>query len=111
MTETLNDLKTTGAFEFRTEPTKETYISRNGRTVHKTAGMEYARTKAGLIPLSEWYSRLEEAVKIEGKETLLKSIEHHVRKCAWLKSEQDRHQYALQCIVDEAYKCWKDFTA
>ena len=105
---TIEDLKWRGSREYREEPTGSYTTNRNGRRVPVTKGTESVRTVgAGTMPLAEWYLRMETALKKEGKEDLLEEVIDHCRHLAWLKSDRDVKEYALECISTEAYKAWR----
>lgn len=79
-----------------------------GRWRDKTVGVEYARTKEGLIPQSEWYEKAEKAVTESGDKDLLDAIIEHVKEnCAWLKDGQHKG-YALECLIRGSYEAWND---
>ena len=42
-------------------------------------------------------------------EDLLQKIIEHCRKLAWLKTEQQLTEYALECLESKAYYAWEDF--
>ena len=107
---TLDELNQAGCTEFRAEPTGRWIESRNGRRKMETRGVEYITTKAGRFEMSEWHGLLEEAVFCEEQTWLLNIIIKHVRDhCAWLHTEKEIRNYALECLSSDAYKHWKDF--
>lgn len=112
MTYKLCDLEWRSSRLYRQEPTGSFTTNRNGRKVPITKGTEYVKTAAaGTMPLSEWYRRAETAVKNEGKDGLLKRIEDHCKRhIAWLHSDQEFHEYALECLSSKAYKAWDGFS-
>ena len=106
----VKDLRSTGTREFRAVPTGNWIPTRNGRRKMETVGKEDIPTKNGKIEASEWYELLDRAVINEGKSELLRNIETHVKNhCAWLRTEKEVHEYALECFSDEAYLHWPDF--
>lgn len=110
MNYTIEDLKQTGAMEFRTVPTGEYITAGNGRRKMVTVGKEYVPTRCGKLDKDEWCRLMEEAIREEDKNTLLFQIETHCRlHCAWLHTDQDVHEYAMSCLSSGAYKHWKDF--
>lgn len=107
----VEDLRQISALEFRTEPTGNWTVSRNGRRKMETIGKEYVPTSIGKIERKEWYRLMEEAVKTEKKSDLLLKIETYVKKhCAWLRTEMDVREYAMDCLSSNAYTHWKDFS-
>ena len=107
---TTEDLRWRGSREYRNEPTGSYTTNRNGKRVPVLKGTEYVRTAgAGTIPLAEWYLRMKTAVKEEGLEDLLQKIIEHCRKLAWLKTEQQVTEYALECMQCKAYQAWEGF--
>ena len=106
----IDDLKQTQALEFKAIPTGNWIIAGNGKRKMETVGAEFVPTRSGKIELGEWCQLMEEAIRQEGKNTLLFQIETYVRlHCAWLHSDKEVHQYAMMCLSSEAYKHWKDF--
>lgn len=103
---TLESLRQAGAKEFRTEPTGTFTVNRNGKRVPVTMGVEYVTTKgAGRIPEQEWY----ELIRKVADPALLEKIKDHCRKLAWLKTEKEVEDYALECLANEAYLHWEDW--
>lgn len=106
----IDDLRWKGSREYRNKPTGSYTTNRNGKRVPVLKGTEYVRTVgAGVMPLAEWYLRMQTAVKEEGLEDLLQKIIEHCRKLAWLKTEQQLTEYALECLESKAYYAWEDF--
>ena len=105
---TLDELKQTGCNEFRSEPTGRWIETRNGKRKMETRGVEYVTTKAGRFERGKWHSYLEEAVFCEDLTGLLNIIIKHVRDhCAWLHTEKEIRNYALECLSSGAYHSWK----
>ena len=106
----LQQLRLTAAREYRQVTTGTYHKNRNGRRVPDTVGVEYITTPSGRYPLAEWVVLVEKAILEDKKEELLRLLEAHVAKhCAWLKTTAHVHEYALECLVDEAYLAWEDF--
>lgn len=104
----LKSLKQTGCNEFRSEPTGRWIETRNGKRKMETRGVEYVTTKAGRFEREKWHSYLEEAVFCEDLTRLLNVIIGHVRAhCAWLHTNKDTRNYALECLSSGAYHSWK----
>lgn len=106
---TIEELKWTGAREFRAVPTGDFKLSRNGKRVAVTKGVEFVRTKSGTMEIDEWEKRMLQAVEAEGQKDLLYKIIDHVSKLAWLKKDEDVLMYALECLSTEAYRHWNGF--
>lgn len=105
---TLEELKQAGCIEFRTIPTGKWIESGNGRKKMETRGVEYVTTKAGRFEMSTWHKFLEEAVFCEEKTWLLNVLIGHVRAhCAWLHTNNDIRNYALECLSSGAYHSWE----
>ena len=111
MAYTINDLKQTSALEYRTVPNGKWHVSRNGRRVQETTGIEYVPTAVGKFEQTEWMRLAKEAVLREKGATLLKAVCDHCKKhCVWLRKEAEIEAYAVNCIVSGAYLHW-DMTA
>ena len=109
----LKDLRWTSSRLFRIEVDrmKGFRISRNGRRVPITHGVEYVKTHVGEMTLESWYERMEDAVAKEGLSDFLQKIIEYCQRCAWIHSEEERRKYALECLSSEAYKAWDDFAS
>lgn len=94
----------------RHEPTGAFTTNRNGRRVEVTEAKVYLVTDLGELAQDKWRRLVLLAVTEEDKEELLWEIEMHVRShCAWLKTEQEIKDYALECLASESYKAWEGF--
>lgn len=72
--------------------------------------MERYETPAGTFLPEEWKKRAKAAIEAEGKLTLLKKVKEHCRgHCAWIHTESDLEEYAIECICSRSYRYWKDF--
>ncbi len=77
---------------------------------YKIIFQEFYETDLGELLPEEWRKQVMAAVGENGKTDLLEQIKDHCRKhCAWLHKEEEIEEYALECLVDEAYLYWKDF--
>jgi len=104
------DLRQTHVCEFRMVPTGDYTVNRNGRRVPVMQGIEYIPTACGKLPESEWARLMEAAIEREGKRDLLARIIEHCRvHCAWIRKDEERKVYAMDCLSSGAYKHWKDF--
>lgn len=108
---TIKELRSIGAREFRAVPTGDFTISRNGRRVVVTKGVEFVRMKSGMMELDEWARQMLQAVEAEGQKDLLNKIIDYCSNFAWLKKDEDVLMYALECLSSEAYKHWDGFFA
>ena len=53
---------------------------------------------------------IKEFIEITGKVKLLKMVKDYCREhCAWLKTESDIENHAIDCLLSKAYEHWKDF--
>ena len=53
---------------------------------------------------------MKEFIEIAGKSELLKTVKDYCREhCAWLKTENDIENHAIDCLLLKAYEYWKDF--
>lgn len=106
---TLEDLKMRGSFTGRAEPTGKYYINRMGNRVNEMKYNEYVVVRGHTLSKVEWYDRLLQAVREEGKEDLLEGIMEHCRGLAWLHTDKARREYALECLSSGAYMAWPEF--
>ncbi len=97
--------RTTGARKFETR-----VIGKDFRGHKITEAFEYFNTaEAGPMKLEAWYEAVKAAAVEDGLSELLERIKKHCRKnCAWLRTEQQIEEYALECLSNEAYKYWDD---
>lgn len=57
-----------------------------------------------------YYPLMKEFIEIAGKSELLKTVKDYCREhCAWLKTENDIENHAIDCLLSKAYEYWKDF--
>ena len=108
-TYTIRELVQTGANEYRTVGTGNLYMSRNGRRIEETVGVEYIPTKMGKIEQKKWFRLMEAAIDRENMGELLAEIEKACKRLAWLKTDQERHEYALQILSSRAYLHWPEW--
>lgn len=82
----------------------------NGRKLYK--GTNYKKTLFGEIEYSVWYEIAKRIIVLSGNEDLLERVKAHCREhCAWIHKEQEIEEYAIECVMDEAYMAWEDFEA
>lgn len=106
---TMEDLKVkirTG----RAMPTGSYEITRIGTKRAVTKFHETFQTNAGEFALDKWYEIARSCVDGSGSYELLARIVEHCRShCAWLKTDKDREEYALDILVGRVYRHWEDF--
>lgn len=105
------ELRQTGACEYRQVGTGSFFLNRNGRRVENTRGVEYIPTKIGKIEKPEWHRMIEEAAARENQTELLGRIEKACHRMAWLKTDKDRHEYALGVLCSGAYLYWPEWSS
>lgn len=94
----------------RSEGTGEYEITRRGTRREKSRFVERYETLAGTFLPEEWRKRAEAAIEAEGELTLLERVKDHCREhCAWLHTESDLEEYAIDCTCSRSYRHWKDF--
>lgn len=87
-------------------------ITRIGTRRAVTKFQETFRTNAGEFTPDKWYEIARSCVDSSGSGELFARIVEHCRShCAWLKSDKDREEYALDILVGRVYHHWKDFSA
>lgn len=68
------------------------------------------QTQFGSIEDINYYPLMKEFIEIAGKSELLKTVKDYCREhCAWLKTEDDIENHAIDCLLSKAYEYWKDF--
>lgn len=73
-------------------------------------GISFKKTQFGNIEDINYYPLIKEFIEIAGKSELLKTVKDHCREhCAWLKTEKDIENHAIDCLLSKAYEHWKDF--
>lgn len=94
----------------RAESTGEYEITRRGTRRKKTRFAERYVTPAGTFLPEEWKNRAKAAIEAEGELSLLERVKEHCRgHCAWLHTESELEEYAIDCTCSRAYRAWKDF--
>ena len=92
------------------EKTGEYEITRRGTRRAKTRFVERYVTPAGTFLPEEWRERALSEIEEEGEIELLERIKEHCgRFCAWLHTEKDLEEYAIECLCSRAYRYWDDF--
>lgn len=80
----------------------------SGRRIFK--GISYKKTIFGEIENSVWYKLAKQIIIISGNEQFLERVKDYCREhCAWMHKEQEIEEYAIECVMNEAYMAWEDF--
>jgi hypothetical protein len=91
-------------------PTGGYIITRFGNRRPVTKFRDFYQTNLGEFTPEKWRELTLDAIKEHGKEELLERIKEYCKKnCIWLKKECDIEEYAMECLVSEAYLYWDDF--
>lgn len=94
----------------RSEGTGTYEYTRLGTRREKSRYVERYVTQAGTFLPEEWKKRARAAIEAEGELALLERVKEHCREhCAWLHTESDLEEYAIECVCSRAYRHWKDF--
>lgn len=92
------------------EKTGEYEITRRGTRKAKTRFVERYVTSVGKFIPEEWKKQAKAAIEEEGELDLLDKVKEYCRvRCAWLHTENDLEEYAIECTCSRAYRCWEDF--
>lgn len=69
------------------------------------------KTNAGELLPEEWKRFVKNCVQVSDSQALLnKIIEHCCTHCVWLKSKNEREEYALNILAGRIYRHWKEFS-
>ena len=80
------------------------------QVVNSIGGISFKKTQFGDIEDINYYPMMKEFIEIAGKAELLKTVKDYCREhCAWLKTENDIENHAIDCLLLKAYEYWKDF--
>lgn len=80
------------------------------QVVNSIGGISFKKTQFGDIEDINYYPLMKEFIEIAGKAELLKTVKDYCREhCAWLKTENDIENHAIDCLLLKAYEYWKDF--
>lgn len=94
----------------RSEGTGEYEITKRGTRREKLRYAERYETPAGSFLPEEWKKRAMAAIEAEGEIDLLGEIKAYCKEhCAWLHTEKELEEYAIDCICSRAYRYWEDF--
>lgn len=73
-------------------------------------GISFKKTLFGDIEDSNYYPLVKELIALAGKTELLEAIKDYSREnCAWLKTESDIENHAIDCLLSKAYEYWESF--
>ncbi len=98
----MDDLAWIGVREFQSVGTGKFYKSSNGKMKEETKGVEFVNTiGAGRMTLEEWYAAMEDTVIREEKAAVLAAKIEAAESCAWLRTDQEKRQYALEGLMLE----------
>ena len=96
------DLQWRGVREGQAVATGTYSRSTNGKMKPDTRFTEYIKTAgAGRVELSEWFRLMEEAIVREGRNAELEDEIKKASGLAWLRSDKERREYALECIGNQ----------
>lgn len=94
----------------RAVPTGKFETTRRGTVKPILAYAEEYQTKAGTFSPGIWKEKALEAVKAENKLALLDKVKSYCKEhCAWLHTENELEEYALDCLCEGTYSRWPDF--
>lgn len=94
----------------RAERTGKYEITKRGTRKEIVKYAERYETPAGNFLPEDWKKRTRDAIEAEGEHALLERVKEFCRKhCAWLHTETDLEEYAMECLCSRAYRHWKDF--
>lgn len=93
------DLQWTGVREGQAVPTGTYSLSANGKRKADTRYAEHVQTAgAGRLEINEWFRLMEEAIKREGRTAELEQKIEQARRLAWLHTEKEIREYALESM-------------
>ena len=95
----------------RAMPTGTYELTRIGTRRAVTKYRETFQTKAGEFDPDQWREIARSCVDVsDSGELLARIVEYCQSHCVWLKTDQDREEYALEILVGRVYQHWKDFS-
>ena len=95
----------------REEPTGKYETTRNGNRRAITKFMIRYRTEAGTIVPEKWLEIARMCVTETKSENLCQNIIRYISThCAWLKTNVEKEEYALNILLGRVYRHWKDFS-
>lgn len=96
----------------RVMPTGSYEITRIGTKRAVTKFRETFQTNVGEFDPDKWYEIACSCVDESGSNELFaRIVEYCYSHCAWLKTNKDRKEYALNILVGRVYRRWKEFSA
>ena len=96
------DLQWRGVREGQAVPTGTYSRSTNGKMKPDMKYAEYIQTaRAGRLEISEWFKLMEEAIVREGRTADLEAEIKKARRLAWLHTEKEIREYALESMEIE----------
>lgn len=99
------DLQWRGVREGQAVPTGTYSRSSNGKMKPDTMYAEHIQTAgAGRLEISEWFRLMEEAVVREGRTADLEAKIKAARRLAWLRTEKEIREYALESMGIEDWR-------
>lgn len=85
--------------------------TRNGKQREIKRFEETYETHAGNFKIEQWNQIMRTCITAAGaKELFTKIVEYCRTNRAWLKTDKDREEYALEIIAGRSYRFWKDFS-
>ena len=102
----ISDLQWKGVREGQAVPTGTFSRSANGKMKPIMRYAEHIQTVgAGRLEISEWFQLMEDAIIREGKTAELEAMIEEARGLAWLHTEKQVREYALELMQ---YRCQKE---
>lgn len=97
-------------FKFASNNFRSEFIGKDQAGRKQYRGISFKRTLFGDIEDCIYYPLVKELITFAGKRELLETIKDHCREnCAWLKTENDVENHAIDCLLSKAYEHWKGF--
>lgn len=94
----------------RSKPTGKYEITKRGTRREKHVYVSEMKTPTGILLPEVWKQRAMEEIAAAGETDLLEKIKNYCRKkCAWLKTEREIEEHAIDCLCSRAYRHWEDF--
>lgn len=91
-------------------PTGTYEITRRGTRRAVTRLAVRYQTPVGTFSPEEWKKHASAEIEKDGKTELLDAVKRHCKRhCAWLHTETELEEYALECLCSSAYRVWPDF--
>lgn len=85
-------------------------VDRKGKRKPVIKYVEKYQTPVGTFLPGEWKTRALKAIREDGEAELLEKVKEHCREhCAWLRTEKDLEEYAIDCLCSRTYRHWPDF--